>query len=341
MSTRLTVPSLALVAALVAAPVAAQNTVLVRGGGSTFAAPLYAAWIDAYRTIAPTVDISYDVIGSGEGISRFLTGSLDFAVTDAPLTAEQEATVVGGVTHVPVTAGMVAVAYNLPGDLEGQLRLPREVLGDIFSGTITEWDDPRLTAANPQLSLPHHTIQVVARQDGSGTTYAFTNHLNATSEAWQATGLGAATRVDWPAGAMLGRGNEGVAVNIIRGEGTIGYVEYGFASRLGLPLAALENAAGSFVAPSPETGAVAIWTGGLPENLKIDIPDPVGANAYPIVTFTWALLRNTSNDQLRTEATRAFTRWTLGDGQALAPALGYVTLPPSVQERAAHAVPSF
>ena len=157
----------------------------VLGGGSTFAAPLYRAWIEAYGSVAPTVDIGYDVIGSGEGIDRFLAGSLDFAATDAPLTTEQEAEVDGGVTHVPVTAGMVAIAYNLPGDLEGELRLPRDVLGDIFAGRITSWDDPRMVAANPGLELPHQTLYVVARLDGSGTTYAFTNHLDATSDTWR------------------------------------------------------------------------------------------------------------------------------------------------------------
>lgn len=327
------------VAACIAAPALGQDRdVLVRGGGSTFAAPLYEAWIDAYRSVAPAVDISYEVIGSGEGITRFLGGSLDFGASDAPLTAAQEATIPGGVSHIPVTAGMVAVPYNLPGDIEGPLRLPREVLGDIFAGVITSWDDPRLVGANPDLHLPHDSIRVVARLDGSGTTYAFTNHLDATSEAWRNTGVGVGTQVGWPAGAMRARGNEGVAVNIQRADGTIGYVEYGFASRLGLPLAALENAAGEFVAPSPEAGAAALAEASLPPDLKIDIPDPAGAGAYPIVTFTWQLVRNQSADGVTAEAIRAFTGWAVSEGQEFAAPLGYVPLPASVRDRIRPAV---
>ena len=261
-------------AALAAAAGAQDQSVLVRGGGSTFAAPLYKAWIEAYGSAAPTVDISYDVIGSGEGIDRFLTGSLDFAATDAPLTTKQEAEVAGGVTHVPVTAGMVAVAYNLPGDLEGELRLPRDVLGDIFAGEITTWDDPRIVAANPGLELPHQTLYVVARLDGSGTTYAFTNHLDATSDAWRRDGNGVATRVAWPNRAMLARGNEGVAGKVQRADGTIGYVEYGIARQAGLPLAALQNASGAFVTPSAESGAAAIAAATIPEDMKIEHPRP-------------------------------------------------------------------
>ncbi len=328
-------PGLALGAALATPGFAQGERVTLSGGGSTFAAPLYKAWIEAYRAMAPSVDVSYAEIGSGEGISRFLDGSLDFGATDAPLTAEQEATVPDGVTHVPVTAGMVAVAYNLPGDLQGELRLPRDVLGDVFAGTITYWDDPRLAKANPDLPLPHWPVQVVARVDGSGTTYAFTNHLNATSEAWQKAGRGVGKLVGWPGGAMRAKGNEGVAGNVERGDGTIGYVEYGLASRLGLPLAALENAAGNFVAPSPASGAAAISEAEPPADLKIDIPDPGGAEAYPIVTFTWELVRNRSEDPARAEAIRAFTDWAVSEGQELASPLGYVPLPPNVRERIA------
>lgn len=324
-----------LIAATLSAPGFAQDgAVTVKGGGSTFAAPLYEAWIDAYQAVAPTVDITYDVIGSGDGISGLLDASLDFGASDAPLTDAQEATIAGGVRHLPVTAGMVAVGYNLPGSLEGPLRLPRDVLGDIFAGAITDWDDPRLVAANPDLDLPSRTIGVVVRQDGSGTTYAFTNHLNATSETWRNTGVGVGTVIGWPGGAMRARGNEGIAANLQRADGTIGYVEYGLATRLGLPLAELENAAGNYILPSPESGAAAINRADLPADLKIDVPDPAGADAYPIVTFTWQLVRGASDEPARAEAIRAFTGWVLEDGQALAPALGYIPMPERVREQA-------
>lgn len=304
------------------------------GGGSTFAAPIFEAWIEDYRSVAPELDISYAAIGSGEGVSRFLAGSLDFAATDAPLTETQEAQVPGGVVHVPVTAGMIAIAYNLPGDVEGELRLPRAVLGDIFAGNVTAWDDPRLIAANPGLDLPHQAIQIVARQDGSGTTYAFANHLDAISESWRAAGRDVATLVAWPNKAMKARGNEGVAVTVLRAEGSIGYVEYGLARQAGLAMAAVENASGAFVAPSAESGAAAIAAARLPDDLKIEMRDPAGAEAYPIVTFTWELLRHEPGDADKDSAIRAFTRWAVTEGQEIAPDLGFVSMPKVVRERA-------
>ena len=319
---------------VIASATAQADSVRLRGGGSTFAAPLFEAWIDAFERKHPAIEVGYDVVGSGEGINRFLTGSLDFAATDAPLSAEQEAGVGGGVTHVPVTAGMIVVAYHLPDDLEGELRLPRDVYADIFAGRITKWDDPRLAAANPHLELPGRSIVVVARSDGSGTTFAFTNHLNAVSDAWGESGGGVGIRADWPGSAMLARGNEGVAVNIQRGYGTIGYVEYGFASRLGLPLATVENAAGRFVPPTAASGQAAIADSPLPDDLKIELPDPVGTEAYPIVTFTWSLLRNADAATPRGVAARRFTAWAVTDGQAMAPDLGYVPLPALVRRRA-------
>lgn len=311
-----------------------ELTVLVRGGGSTFAAPIFCVWTKAFRSKVPSVEINYDVIGSGEGISRFVSGSLDFAATDAPLTPEEEAQVNGGVLHVPVIAGMVAVAYNLPGDLQGQLRLPRDVFGDIFAGRITNWNNPRITAANPHLALPKRTIHVVGRLDRSGTTYAFTKHLNATNKSWMNSGAGASTRVNWPGGAILRRGNEGVAVNILRGDGTIGYVEYGFASRLGLPMAVLENAAGTFVTATPAHGQAAIASANVSEDLKIEMPDPPGTDSYPVVTFTWSLLHRSVENEERQRVARTFTEWALTEGQSYAQKLGYVPLSDVIQERA-------
>ena len=186
--------------------------------------------------------------------------------------------------------------------------------------------------------MPHQVIQVVARQDGSGTTYAFTNHLEAISESWRESGRGVRTLVGWPNNAMKARGNEGVAAMIQRSEGSIGYVEFSIARAAGLPLAALENASGAYVPPSAKSGAAAIEAAVVPDNMKIDIPDPAGADAYPIVTFTWELLRDQPQDPTKDEAIRAFTRWAIADGQDLAIDLGYVPMPQAIRERAAAAV---
>ena len=230
---------------------------LLRGGGSSFAAPLFQSWIDEFRKLQPGVAVEYDSIGSGEGISRFITGSLDFGGTDAPLSEAQIAQVEGGALQLPTAGGMIAICYNLPG-FAGELRLPREVYAGIFDGTITSWNDERIAAANPALDLPKRTIAVVTRRDGSGTTFAFTNHLQAIDATWREQKRGAGTLVDWPGRAMTARGNEGVAATILNSEYSIGYVEYGFAKRLGLSMALLQNRDGQFVAPALASGQAAL-----------------------------------------------------------------------------------
>lgn len=308
---------------------AAQRSVLLRGAGATFPAPLYARWIKAVEAIRPGLSISYDSVGSSEGISRFTTGSVDFGATDAAPTDAQLAMVPAGARVVPATAGMVVLAYNLPG-LRRTLRLPRTVLPAILKGEIRSWNDPAIAAANPGLELPRRTIAFVARLDGSGTTYALTNHLSAIDPAWRER-HGVATRVDWHGNAMLMRGNEGVSGRLKVTEGGLGYVEHGFAKLLGLAMAELENREGRFVAPSPAAGREALAaTGAVGQDLRIVIPDPPGPDSYPIVSYSWLLLygRYTSGPKL--EGLRAFTEFGLGEGQRIAEEMGYVPLPDSV-----------
>ncbi len=271
-------------------------------------------------------------MGSGEGLARFVSGVVDFAGSDVPMPPVAADKIERGVVQIPITAGMIVLAYNIPG-IGGSLKLPRDVYADIFLGKIKTWNDPRLAAANPDIHLPSMTIAVIGRQDSSGTTYAFTNHLAAVSAAWSVEGPGVGKIVAWPHMAMLARGNEGVASRIKISEGSIGYVEYGFARRLGLPVAALENKEGQFVAPSPEAGAAAIKASaglGL-EGLAASMLNPPGAEAYPIVTYSWLLLhRSYPPEQGR--ALTSFVRLALGEGQISASALGYVALPRTVAE---------
>ena len=263
--------------------------VLLRGAGATFPAPLYERWIQAYRERSPNVRITYDAVGSGEGQRRFLADAVDFGASDAALSDEQIGRARSGARLVPVTGGIVVLAYNLPG-LGGPLRLARDVYVDIFAGRIRSWNDPRIRATNPGLDLPHRSIAIVARQDSSGTTFAFTNHLAATSESWRDRGPGAGNLVDWR-GAMTARGNEGVAGRIKVSADSIGYVEYHFAKRLGLAMAQLQNKAGRFVAPSDQSGQAALASvKQMPDNLRLFVPDPDGPESYPIVTYSWLLL---------------------------------------------------
>lgn len=307
------------------------SKVIVRGAGATFPAPLYEKWIMTFRKQNPDLVITYDVVGSGEGEKRFLANAVDFGASDAALRDEQLAKVKPGAQLVPVTAGMVVLAYNLPG-LGGELRLSRAILADIFAGRIATWDDPRIRADNPGLALPRRSIAMVVRQDGSGTTYAFSAHLSAVSPSWRDHGPGIGTLLSWPGNTMRARGNEGVAGRIKVSEGSIGYVEYHFAKRLGLPMAHLQNRAGRFVAPSENSGQVALARNAkeMPPSLRLFMPDPEGEDAFPIVSFSWLLLYDRYPDPEKATALKKFVSWGLTEGQTYSRDLGYIPLPGEV-----------
>lgn len=312
----------------------ASGKVVLRGAGATFPAPLYQRWIQEYSKSRKDLAIEYASVGSGEGARRFLDQQVDFGASDSALTDSQIAGADGGAALIPVTAGMVAITYNLPG-LKEPLKLSRTAYVDLIGGLIPSWNDARIQATNPGVELPSRSITLVARQDSSGTTHALTSHLGVISNKWIARmQRGVGNQIDWP-GAMLARGNEGVAARIRQSVGSVGYVEYGFARRLGLPAALLENKAGNFVAPTPEAGQLAL-AGALkevPENLRLFVPDPEGDEAYPIVTLSWLLLHERNTDPAKAEAIKGFVDWALTEGQALGRDSGYVPLPPLLVER--------
>jgi len=305
----------------------------LRGAGATFPAPLYYKWLEAYGRENPGLRITYDSVGSGDGISRFMAGTVDFGASDAALSAKDAEKVARGALLVPATSGMVALAYNLPGRAQ-PLKLPRDVYVDILMGKIRNWGDPRIRQANPGASLQSRSIAVVARLDKSGTTHALTSHLSAISDAWR-NGPGIATWVEWPKTAMLARGNEGVASRIKISEGAIGYVEYGFAKRLGLTMAELENKAGKFVAPGEAGAKSALAEADIGDGagFKLTVPDPAAPAAYPIATFSWLMLYGQYPDAPKRAALTAFVDWGLTKGQEFGPALGYVPLPENVVTR--------
>jgi phosphate transport system substrate-binding protein len=303
----------------------------LRGAGSTFSAALYNQWIDAYHREHPAVSISYDAVGSGEGIRRFVDGSVDFGASDVVLSDREAGQISRGAVMVPSTAGMVVLAYNLPG-ARGELRLPRDVYPGVLSGQIRYRDDPRIREANPGLDLPHRDIAIVARRDSSGTTFALTSHLDAVSRAWREQGLGVGRLVEWPSATMLASGNHGVASKIKISQGSIGYVEFGFAKRLGLPVALLQNKTGNFIAPNETTGRAALAAASVktPAELNQSIVDPAGADAYPIVTFSWLLLYRQYGEPERGAAMRDFVGWGLSTGQSFSEKMGYLPLPGEV-----------
>lgn len=335
---RLPLLSLALVLSLAATaaqaedrarPGAAVDPAAIRGAGSTLAAPLYGKWIDAYRKVDPQAKLDYAAVGSGEGVTRFLADGVDFGASDAALSDEQLAAK-PDTRMVPATAGLVVLAYNLPG-LSAPLKLSRNTYVALLGGKIPKWNDARIQATNPGVTLPNRDIVLVVRQDSSGTTQALTSHLSAVSLAWRDTGPGVGKLIAWPGVTMAMRGNEGVAGRIKITEGAIGYIEYSYAKRLGLAVASLENRSGRFIAPSEESGGAALAANvqRIPANLRVALPDPDGENAYPLVTFSYLLLRGHYPDA-KGGALKRFVDWGLTEGQKLAPALGYIPLPAEV-----------
>jgi len=310
---------------------------VIRGAGATFPSLLYKKWFGIYQGQHPETVITYNAVGSEEGIKRFIgkdveeAKAVDFGASDAAMTDQQINQVPGGVLMIPATASSVVLVYNLP-DFDGDLKLSREAYAGIFSGEIQNWNDSRIAATNPQAKLPDLSIARVVRQEGSGTTYAFTTHLSAIDESWR-NRYGAATVIDWPGNPMRAVGNERVAGRVQPSIGAIGYVGYEFARKLGLKMAILENKSGNFVGPSLDSGAAALSEARLPQNLRAFVPDPSGPDAYPIVTFSWILLRRDYADSAKGNAIRELVRWCLRDGQQYAAELGYIPLPADVTER--------
>jgi phosphate transport system substrate-binding protein len=312
------------------AQMATSDPVALRGAGSTFAAPLYRKWIEKYAGLRPNVSISYDAVGSGEGVRRFLADAVDFAGSDEVLN-DRETAEAGGAIMVPMTAGMVVIAYNLPGVPTG-IKLPRDVYLNIFAGVIKQWDDAHIQAANPGIVFPHRTIGVIARQDGSGTTAAFTRHLDAIGSVWRSEGMQVGKLVNWPNSTVLAPGNEGVASKIQASEGSIGYVEFWYVKKFSLQMATLQNKAGKFIAPSADSGGLALsGRVALVKLLDISVADPATSGAYPIPSYSWMLLYPYYRDKTKGAALRDFVEWGLSrPAQETAAEVGYLALPADV-----------
>ena len=352
MSTRKTLLSLtALVIALAGLSPWAQGqptvkappgATLIKGAGATFPSLLYERWFQEYHKLHPEVAVRYESVGSGAGVERFIgvgveeEKRVDFGASDTAMSDAEIARVQGGVRLLPMTASGIALAYNLPG-LDGRLRLSRAAYTGIFLGRIKNWNDPVIRECNPGLQLPKLTIAAVARSDSSGTTFAFTKHLDAVSPEWHQR-YGARSVVDWLGGPMRAKGNEGVATLIKHSVGSIGYVGLGFAQKLGLDVAALENKAGNSIVPSFESAMAAMAAAELPDNLRVFLPDPEGLESYPIVTLSWVLLYGNYADSKKAEVIRELFRWCLYEGQRFSRDLGYIPLAPEIVAKAAAAL---
>jgi phosphate transport system substrate-binding protein len=309
--------------------------VKLSGAGASFPFPLYDRWFSDYGHLHPNVNINYVPMGSGGGIAQLTNRTVDFAASDAAMTDEEIAKVEGGVQLLPLTAGSIALGYNVPGAPEG-LKLPREAYVGMFLGKVTKWNDPLVAKANPGVKLPELAVTAVRRADSSGTTFVFTQHLAAISDAWK-SGPGVGKSVDWPVG-IGAKKNDGIAATIKQTPGAIGYLEFGFVKQARIAVASLENKDGNFVQPTTAAGQAALASAKLPQSLIVWLPDPAGKDAYPIVTYTWLLCYKKYDDPAVAKALKDVIHYALTDGQKISAEMGYLPLPEAVVQQVSAAV---
>jgi phosphate transport system substrate-binding protein len=318
-----------------AIPTPPTADVTLQGAGATFPAPLYQTWFETYSGLYPNVKIDYQAVGSGAGIKAITQQTVDFGATDAAMKDEEIAALPAGTTvvHIPTALGAVVMIYNLPG-ITG-LNLDGQNVADIFLGAITSWNDPKIAANNPGVTLPDKPILVVHRSDGSGTTNAFTTYLATVSPDWDSK-VGKGKEVNWPIG-IGAKGNDGVAGGVQQNEGAIGYVELNYATQAQIPSANLKNADGKFV-PGSTAGvtaaaeaAASTWPA---DNRQAPIINGPGADTYPIASYTYLLVYQDQKDATKGQALVAFIAWALTDGQSVEESLGYAPLPAPVQAKA-------
>lgn len=307
-----------------------SGVLTLQGAGATFPFPLYSKWVAEYQRVDPKVRINYQSIGSGGGIRQITERTVDFGASDTPMSDEELAKAPSKLLHIPMTMGAVALAYNLAE--APSLKLTPEVAAGIFLGEIKTWSDPKLAKANAGTKLPNAPITVVHRSDGSGTTAVFTEYLARVSPAWKSK-VGAGKSVNFPLG-LGAKGNEGVAGQVKTNPGSIGYLELAYATETNLSVAALENAAKKFVAPSLE--GVSASAAGVPltDDLRMSIVNSRSADAYPISAFTYILVYQQQANEERGRGLLKFLAWALHDGQAFGPKLHYAPLPADVVAKA-------
>jgi phosphate transport system substrate-binding protein len=313
----------------------AGNDLNLQGSGATFPAPLYKRWfLENYKN-NPHSRVNYSAIGSGAGIRQFTSGLVDFGASDAGMSKKEIDKLppdYGGVLILPMTAGCIVLSYNLP-ELSQPVRLSRAAYVKIFLRQITSWRDDEIVRDNPGVALPDRDITVVTRADSSGTTFAFTTHMDAVAKSvgidWEP---GVDKSVKWKE-SIAAQGNDGVAALIQLTPGAIGYIEFGYAHLAGLPMAALENKSHQYVVPDEAgvAGGKALEGAKIPDDLQIKVTDPTAPEAYPIVTYTWLLCRKVYESARVADGLKSLLRFALDEPQQrTAQALGYVQVPSEV-----------
>ena len=299
----------------------------VTGAGSSFAAPIYSKWAEAYAK-ATSNKINYQSVGSGAGIKQIKDKTVDFGASDMPLTDDELAA--AGLIQFPTVVGGVVPVINVVGIKPGQLKLDGATLGDIYLGKITKWNDKAIAALNPGVALPDATIATVHRADGSGTSFIFTNYLAKVNAEWK-TKVGFGTAPNWPSNGVGGKGNEGVSQFVQRLPNSIGYVESAYAKQNKMTYVQLKNQAGTFVEPVEATfqgaAAGADWTKSFYQVLT----DEPGKNAWPITGATFVLMQKVQDKPAQGTAAIRFFDWSYTNGDKAAGDIDYIVLPESVK----------
>ena len=299
----------------------------ITGAGATFPYAVYTKWAEAYKAKTGN-EVNYQGIGSSGGVKQIKAKTVDFGGSDAPLKEDQLDDM--GLVQVPTVMGAVTIVVNLPGMPSGKLKLDGPTAAAIFGGTITKWNDPAIAKLNPGLALPNLPITVAHRSDGSGTTYVFTHYLARQSPTFLSS-VGAGNTVNWPMNAVGGKGNPGVAANVQKIRGAIGYVDIADAMKNNMTFVALKNKAGNFIVPNQD--AVADAASGA--NFKVrgmapDLLDQSHKNAWPITSATYMLAYEKGSDPVKSKGVVDFFTWSLNNGQKMAEDLGFVPLPANV-----------
>jgi phosphate transport system substrate-binding protein len=302
----------------------------ITGAGASFPFPIYSKWFSEYSQAHPGVEVNYQSIGSGGGITQVTQGKVDFGASDMPMTDAQLSSSGVKLVHIPTVLGAVVPVFNVPG--VQSLRFSGEVLADIYLNKITNWNDPRIAKDNPGVTLPDKKIIVVHRSDGSGTSYIFTDYLSKVSDDWK-NGPGAGSSPNWPTG-VGGKGNEGVAGLVRQMSGSIGYVELIYALQNKIPFGEVKNASGNWVRASIEgVTAAAASVKSMPADYRVSITNAPGAESYPISSFTYLLIPVKSADPNKGKVIKDMLSWIVKSGEGEVSALSYAPLPQSVAEK--------
>jgi phosphate ABC transporter phosphate-binding protein len=304
----------------------------LKGAGATFPSPLYEKWFELFEQDHAMVHISYDPVGSAEGIRKLEEGKIDFGASDMPLAGESDSEGHARLRQIPMVLGAVVAIYNLKG-LHQNLNFTPEILAAIYLGKIKKWNDPKIKKINHGASLPDAEIVAVHRSDGSGTTFVWTDYLSKVSPEWKAS-VGSGDTVPWPVGIGAAR-NEGVASIVQSTPNSIGYVEFIYALQHELSFGEVRNPAGEFSKADISSVIAAARASATPQpNSGVSITGSPGHTAYPISAYTWLLLPEKEADIAKKAALSELLHWMLTSGQKSCSALGYAPLPPDVAKRA-------